>query len=83
MHLENLQIRFSELIGDCKIQEFIGSDYAYRIFVDKLVWTKVLVGLNEEIDYDNFKSEVERVRGQDSYENSLHNVWSVMYRLQK
>ncbi len=82
-HLEELQQRFPDLIGDCKVLEFTGSDYAYRIFVDKPVWTKVLIGLNEETDYDNFKSEVERFRGRDAYERSLHNIWSVMYRLQK
>ncbi|HEY7156158.1 MAG TPA: hypothetical protein VH575_19490 [Gemmataceae bacterium] len=82
-HLEELQQRFPELIGDCKVGEFIGSDYTYRIFVGKPIWTKVLVGLNEEIDYDNFKAEVESLRGKDPYERSLHNVWSVMYRLQK
>ncbi len=82
-HLEDLQKRFPELIGNCEVLEFSGSDYAYRIFADKPVWTKVLVGLSEEIDYDNFKSEVERFHGRDAYERSLHDVWSVMYRLQK
>jgi hypothetical protein len=54
-HLEALQRRFSDLIGDCEVRDFTGTDYAYRIFVDKPVWSQVLVGLNEELDYDNFK----------------------------
>jgi hypothetical protein len=84
-HLESLKVRFVDLLGGCEIREFPGSDYAYRIFVDKLVWSQVLVGLNEELDYDNFKSEVAAFQGRAgaSYENSLHEVWSVMYRLQK
>ena len=84
-HLEELQKRFPDLVGDCKVQEFTGSDYAYRIFVDKTVWSQVLVSLNEELDYDNFKSEVARFQGQDgdAYERSLHKVWAVMHRLQK
>lgn len=82
-HLEDLKERFPELIGDCKVCEFTDSDYAYRIFVDKLIWTKVLVELNQEMDYDNFKDEVKRFRGKDSYERSLHDIWSLMYRLQK
>jgi hypothetical protein len=41
--------------------------------------------LGEETDYDNFKSEVARYQGQAgaAYERSLHDVWSVMFKLQK
>lgn len=84
-HLEALQSRFPDLIGDSEIKEFGGTDYAYRLFVDKPVWSQVLVGLNEEMDYDNFKSEVARFQGKGGkdYEHCLHDVWSVMYELQK
>ena len=48
------------------------------------VWSQVLVELNEEMDYDNFKSKVVRHQGSEGaeYEHSLHEVWSVMNRLQ-
>lgn len=84
-HLDALKERFPELLGDCEIKEFSGTDYAFRIFVEKTVWSKVLVGLNEEMDYDNFKSKVARHQGRvgADYEHSLHEVWSVMNRLQK
>ena len=84
-HLEALKEHFSYLLADCEIKEFAGTDYAFRIFVDKSVWSQVLVGLNEEMDYDNFKSEVARHQGGEGaeYEHSLHDVWSVMNRLQK
>jgi len=84
-HLESLKTQFNDLLGDCDIREFAGTDYAYRIFVPKSVWSQVLVGLNEEMDYDNFKSEVARHQGSAGadYEHSLHEVWSVMNRLQK
>ena len=84
-HLQSLKDRFPDLIGSCEIKEYVGTDYAYRIFVDKPVWSQVLVGLSEDTDYDNFKSEVARFQGQDGadYEHSLHKVWSVMHRLQK
>ncbi len=84
-HLEALQERFPTLVGSGEIREFTGSDYAYRIFVEKTVWSQVLVALNEEMDYDNFKSEVARFQGRagQSYERALHDVWEVMYRLQK
>ena len=84
-HLESLQNRFPDLIGQCEIKEYVGTDYAYRIFVDKPIWSQVLVGLSEDTDYDNFKSEVARFQGHEGadYEHSLHEVWSVMYGLQK
>jgi hypothetical protein len=84
-HLESLKGRFSDVLADCEIKEFSGTDYAFRIFVDKSVWSQVIVGLNEEMDYDNFKSEVARHQGSEgaAYEHSLHEVWSVMNRLQK
>ena len=83
--MEALKDRFSDLLADCEIKGFAGTDYAFRIFVDKSVWSQVLVGLNEEMDYDNFKSKVARHQGSDGaeYEHSLHEVWSVMNRLQK
>mgnify|MGYP001040435567 CR=1 FL=1 len=70
---------------DSEIKEFAGSDYAFRIFVDKPIWSQVLTGLSDELDYDNFKSEVAQFQGPEgsAYEHSLHEVWSVMYRLQR
>ena len=84
-HLEALRKRFPNLLAECEIQESAGTDYAYRLFVQKPAWMKVLAGLAEETDYDNFKSEVARHQGNAgaAYEHSLHEVWSVMHRLQK
>lgn len=84
-HLEALAARFPDVLGQGEIQEFAGTDYAFRLFVAKSVWSQVLAGLAEEIDYDNFKSEVARHHRSAgaAYERSLHDVWSVMYRLQK
>ena len=83
-HLESLKARFPALIGDCDVREFPRSDYAYRLFVDKSTWSELLSLLADELDYDNFKSEV--ARHQDvagaAYEHALHKVWEVMYRLQ-
>ena len=45
----------------------------------------MVAALAEETDYDNFKDEVARQKGKAgaAYEHSLHEVWSVMHRLQK
>lgn len=84
-HLEALKERFPDQLGPCEIQEFAGTDYAYRLFVAKPSWAAVLSELATEIDYDNFKSEVAHHQGKagKTYEHALHGVWSVMYQLQK
>jgi hypothetical protein len=84
-HLEALQSRFPELLGASEIKQFPGTDYAFRVFISKALWQSVLAALAEEIDYDNFKSEVARHRGAlgSAYEPSLHEVWSVMYGIQR
>lgn len=84
-HLEALMNRFPDLLGECEVQEFAGTDYAFRIFIAKSVWSQALSSLAEETDYDNFKSEVARYKGKtgEAYERSLHDVWSVMHELQK
>ncbi len=84
-HLEALKGRFPELLGQCEIQESVGTDYAYRLFIEKSGWVQVLARLAEETDYDNFKSEVADHQGVAgaAYEKALHEVWYVMNRLQK
>ena len=84
-HLEALMKRFPDLLGPSEIREFPQADYAFRIFVDKRVWSAVLSSLAEDTDYDNLKSEVARHQGRAgaAYERSLHDVWSLMLRLQK
>jgi hypothetical protein len=84
-HLEALKERFPYILGESEIQESAGTDYAYRLLVQKSAWTQVVAGLAEETDYDNFKSEVAHHQGRAGadYEHSLHKVWSVMHSLQK
>jgi hypothetical protein len=84
-HLEALRQQFPELLGEAQIRTFEGTDYAYRLFVPKAVWTTVAAALAEELDYDNFKDEVGRVQGRagTDYERALHDVWEVMYGLQE
>lgn len=84
-HLQALKDRFPVDLADCQIVDFAGTDYAFRIFVKKEAWVRVLAGLAEETDYDNFKSEVADHQGRAgaAYERSLHHVWSVMHTLQE
>jgi hypothetical protein len=84
-HLEALKKRFPDLLGESEIQESAGTDYAFRLFIQKSAWTQVAAGLAEETDYDNFKSDVARHQGKAgaAYQHSLHDVWSVMRKLQE
>jgi hypothetical protein len=52
--------------------------------VEKRAWSHLVKALVDDIDYDNFKSEVARYQGRSgaAYERSLHQVWSVMFELQ-
>ena len=84
-HLLALQARFPELLKEQKVLRSDDTDYAFRILVDRQVWSQVAAGLADETDYGNFKSEVAHHQGREgaAYEHALHDVWSVMYRLQK
>ncbi len=80
-HLEQLQERFASLKSK-QIESFPGSDYPFRIFPDKSAWAMVMKELAEEMDYDNFKSEVARQPNDAAYEDTLHDVWAIMRRLE-
>ena len=80
-HLERLQKRFTSLKSK-QIESFPGSDYPFRIFIDKRAWATLMKQLAEEMDYDNFKSEVARQPDDAIYEDCLHDVWGIMRRLQ-
>ncbi len=84
-HLAALKERWPDHLGLCEIRTFPGTDYAFRMFVDKHAWARVLSELALETDYDNFKSEVAHHLGSagSSYEHALHDVWEVMHRLQE
>jgi hypothetical protein len=84
-HLEAILKRFPVQLSGLGIQEFPGSDYAYRLFVDKAIWVEVLADLADETDYDNFKDAVAGHLGAAgrAYGRSLHEVWGVMHRLQQ
>lgn len=83
-HLEALRQRFAQRMANCEIHESPKADYAFRVFLPKSDWPWILSELANDIDYDNFKSAVAEHQGGDGqpYEKSLHEVWSVMHRLQ-
>lgn len=52
-------------------------DYPYRAFVEPAVFTEWVAEQADEIDYDNFKDQVAKIRGYD-FVGALHNVWVAM-----
>lgn len=49
------------------IIETTNSDYRFRIFVSRAVLKKLMAGIAEDIDYPNFKNEVEAKQGLKRY----------------
>lgn len=82
-HLENLIARFPTNLGGKEIHHSDNTDYPYRIYASRSVWSLVMETLGREIDYSNFKGEVaDSGLTEPDYEHALHDVWAVMAGLQ-
>ena len=57
------------------------SDYRYRVYVTREDWVAAAAELAREIDYDNFKSQVAAMQGQQRADRYLR-VWSALAGLQ-
>jgi hypothetical protein len=81
-HLQDIINRFEKL-NSPEILDKTDTDYRYRIFVAKSVWKEVMYELTEELNYDNFKSEVKKVNDDAEYQKCLNQVWYAMYQFQE
>ena len=52
-------------------------DYPYRAFLEPVVFAEWVQAQAMNIEYDNFKNQVARIRGYD-YNHALHDVWVAM-----
>ena len=77
-HLQSLLSRFAGELGSPEIKTYVGTDYQYRVFVTKANWRRVLDAVAAELDYDNFKGEVEKSEGSSKYVDLLHKVWGAV-----
>jgi len=82
-HIDKLQHAFKVLKG-LKVVDWPNRDYRFRLFVDRADWKKVMVGLIDDTDFSNFKSEVKLRNGksEDQYAHALSKVWGTMSKLQ-
>lgn len=81
-HLEALQERFPAETGAAEILAGVGTDYPFRIFIDKAAWASVSESLAAEIDYRNFKNEAHSWQGATPYLRALSKVWGTMWDLE-
>jgi hypothetical protein len=83
-HLSNRQKGFPALAEE-EVVTLPNRDYRYRLIVPKEVWAGTLAELAREQEWSNFKNEVARyqVGADHEYLHALHEVWSVMYGMQR
>jgi hypothetical protein len=56
------------------------ADYAYRIVIEKALWTRIATALAAEINYTNFK---DTVHGEEDRDEAYFEIWSAMNDLQE
>jgi hypothetical protein len=78
--LEALQKRYLHAMGE--IVESRSNDYRFRAVVPRADVAAAMSKMVEDLTYSNFKSEVAKVQGH-AREHVYHDVWSVLYKLQK
>lgn len=78
--LEALRSRYLPALGD--IEESAVNDYRFRATAPRDAVAAAMAMLVQEVDYDNFKDAVKARQGA-SRANLYHQVWDVLYRLQK
>lgn len=60
-----------------KIVELQNRDYEYRVYITKNELTKWITTRVDELNYDNFKTQVTKTRGYE-FAEPLHGVWYEM-----
>jgi hypothetical protein len=71
----------ADLLAGLEIRETPERDYRWRTIVSRRSWSAALVLLAAEIDYPNFKAEVERRQGRERA-GVYHEVWAALRGLQ-
>jgi len=78
--LEALQAQYLPELGP--IQESPVNDYRFRAVAPQAAVAQAMARLVEDLEYANFKDEVAKRQG-PARSHLYHDVWSVLYRLQK
>lgn len=83
-HLEEILAEYASLFPDGvpPVKESATNDYRFRAVLPKSTFVLLMTALANDVDYGNFKSEVAARQGKSMYEQALHSIWSIMYRVQ-
>jgi len=65
------------------IRDDVGTDYAFRIFVDKAIWLDYLMAVGRALNYDNFKATALAGQHGSGRSTAYHRVWGVMKEWQE
>lgn len=57
-------------------------DYAYRIFVSRQIFLRILLDLGSELQYSNFKGHIEGIPNQKDKVPFYSQIWHVMNEYQ-
>ena len=68
-----------EQAGEIKIEEGVGTDYPYRVYLTREEWADAVEFMSRSIDYSNFKSRI----GRDDAERAhiYSDVWGVLLEI--
>ncbi len=77
--LESLREAALPSLGE--VAESRNTDYRFRAKAQRSEVAAALARMIEQLDYDNFKSEVARQQG-SKRAHLYHDVWDVLYRMQ-
>ena len=72
--LEVLRHRHPALLRNVKIKQTDKADYPWRIVIEATTWAEIMSLESTEIDYDNFKSAIDRTIGKRRHDILLR-VW--------
>ena len=76
LNLIELMNKYPFIIAHTEIIDNQGSDYQYRMWVDRSTISAVLSAYTQDINYSNFKNKAEH-----SYKDVFGRVWSVLWDL--
>lgn len=77
---DDLKALERQLPGQIKIYEGIGTDYPFRIFIDRAHWEKAVREITEDISYTNFKNAVKERQGRKRA-NLYERLWGILWGL--
>ncbi len=83
--LEAIQLHLPDLIGNCAIKEHADADFKYQMFVEKNIWSQVMLSLSQELNYDNFRDEMVKEHSMDDtqYLKQLTSVGNILLKPNK